>query len=396
MKKKKNLKGNNIVSMEHKIKRIKDKNDCKWVMHIYIDDETNEQYVLMGLQSLKHKEIFIPSPISYFTIYEAGNKTSSQKNAADVIVRFLNFILEKDKDIFDINVELGAEFLSSRNICNKTANFYAAILENFYRFLKDNEIIDFDEKDTSLFMGKYRVSVDKKKKTIQHTLKPEYLPLLFSTASERTPDIELGLYFQIFGGLRASEVVSIEYNDISYTLNDGKITRMSVELKDKVLRPDLEYGNITKVKINRTQEIVVTSDGYLDDLFKKHKDKYKSKNTNCVFIDKNGNPMTSSTYRYRFTTLKNKFIEKLSNSTMEDRSYAIELSSTRWNTHIGRGIFSNNAAKSAKNAAELAAWRGDRSYDSANAYLVDTPDMGEMIEDLMEISLKGNDLNKEE
>jgi integrase len=276
MKKKKNLKGN-IVSMEHKINRIKDKNTCKWVMHIYIDDETNEQYVLMGLQSLEHKEIFIPSPISYFTIYEAGNKTSSQKNTADIIVRFLNFILEKDKDIFDINVELGAEFLSSRNVCNYTAIRYAKILENFYRFLKDNEIIDFDDKNTSLFMGKYRVSVDKGKKNIQHTLKPEYLPLLFTTASEHTPDIELGLYFQIFGGLRASEVVSIEYNDISYTLNDGKITRMSVELKDKVLRPDIEYGDIAKVKINRTQEIVVTNDGYLDDLFKKHKDKYKSK-----------------------------------------------------------------------------------------------------------------------
>lgn len=50
----------------------------------------------------------------------------------------------------------------------------------------------------------------KKIKEIEHILPFKYIPLFLQIASTHTPRISLGIYLQMFGGLRVSEVVNLK------------------------------------------------------------------------------------------------------------------------------------------------------------------------------------------
>ena len=95
--------------------------------------------------------------------------------------------------------------------------------------------------------------------------------------------------------------------------------------------------------------------------------------------------MADFTYRYYFSKVKNKFIERLKESKhAELRHYAIELGTVRWSTHIGRGTFSNIISNISENILEIAQARGDDCLDSSLVYLTDS--------DKMAITLYDNDI----
>lgn len=314
-----------------------------------------------------------------------GNKTTSASMAADVTVRFLNYIhFNICKQTCDITVQDGINYLNSLNVKKDTKNEYAAYMTKFYYFLITNNSLrhmtveDFDytfDKTgrkvlKNLFTGRYIESKKQNPETI-HNIKKEYLYDFIKTAVDVTPDIAFGVFLQCFGGLRKSEVVSLEYKNIGIRSIEGMKT-MQLTLKDKDLREDIATAFIAKCKRNRTQTIFPAFGDMLWVLYDRHKANYKITDCSAVFINQDGKAMTDTTYYQRFRKLKDAFIEKLRNSDCYDaKQYAIYLSSFRWSTHVCRGIFSNLIAESTDNIMEIATMRGDKNLSSALAYLTD-------------------------
>lgn len=120
---------------------------------------------------------------------------------------------------------------------------------------------------------------------------------------DETPDIALGVFLQCFGGLRKSEVVSLEYKNISVTTVGGRETMM-LDLYDKDLREDVQTAFITGCKRNRQQAVLPVYDNLLWELYEKHKKKYQKAGCSAVFVDRNGRAMTEAVYYKRFRILK--------------------------------------------------------------------------------------------
>lgn len=103
--------------------------------------------------------------------------------------------------------------------------------------------------------------------------------------------------------------------------------------------------------------------------------------SDALFVNRNGQSMTGSSYRYHFNKAKNVFITQLRNSINPvDRSNASKLENYEWSTHIGRGIFTNLLAEEATNPYDIALPRGDASIESSIVYQSNTMRMKEKLE----------------
>lgn len=344
---------------------MKKNNNYKWVKHIIkevseLEDGKTEvtQYVVIGRQDLRF-DLFLVSPFTDFILNLPHNKTTTQVAYANVVVPFLNYVYEHpDFEIDKITVQDGIDFLNSLNVTPYTKYLYSCRLETFYIYLQEKGIISFNE-HTPLFKGKYKNIIRSNKKEVIHNLKTEYIPMFINTAIEVVPEIALGVYIQCFGGLRISEVASIEYENISLKCDSAGIRTMVINLTDKDLRPDTEYGFIAKSKKNRKQEIIPAFGDLLYTLYEVHKEKHKQETTDAIFVDEKGLPMTNYTYANKFAKLKKAFIQKLEEAEdFEAQAYAMYLKSYKWKTHICRGIFSNQVANATNSIGEIALWRG--------------------------------------
>ena len=117
-----------------------------------------------------------------------------------------------------------------------------------------------------------------------------------------------------------------------------------LNLRNKNMRDDLKHPVAGgSVKKTRRQAVFPFGGAMTQKIYKMHMKQINPQNKqNALFVNKDGNPMADFTYRYYFSKVKNKFIERLKESKhAELRHYAIELGTVRWSTHIGRGTFSN-------------------------------------------------------
>lgn len=347
-------------------------------------DGSIRQLVSIDIQ-IKNLGISIPTPFNAFLLEYQSRKTSTVAMVASQIARFLNylFIIMEDPitSIDELEFQHGIDFLSMLP-CQKGGKAQCSeYLSKFYYFCKQNgiEIVDFQEEKSNtyqkytqnVFKGRYQVEPQKTADVI-HEIDIAYLTMFFDTARDIAPDIYLGLFFQFAGGLRASEIVSVEYNSIGFIKESGGLA-LSLKLEDKDLRPDLSSAFISKVKRNRIQVVLPIFGDRLEQAYETHKKLYRKDNISAVFIDKNGNPMTVNTYWKRFNRVKKEFIRRLYECPkMEEQMYAIFLESYRWSTHIGRGTYSNIVAQNANSISEIAVMRGDVSLSSSLPYLNDS------------------------
>lgn len=364
-------------------------------------DESIRQLVSIDIQ-IKDLGISIPTPFNAFLLEYQSRKTSTVAMVASQIARFLNYlfiIMENPiTSIDELKFQHGIDFLS-RLPCQKGGKAQCSeYLSKFYYFCKQHgiEISDFKEEPNTypkytknVFKGRYTVEPRKTADAI-HEIDIAYLPMFFDTAKDIAPDIYLGLFFQFAGGLRASEIVSMEYSGIRL-IRDSGVVALSLKLEDKDLRPDLSSAFISKVKRNRTQVVLPIFGDRLEQAYEEHKKLYRKENISAVFVDKNGNPMTVNTYWKRFNRVKKEFIRRLYEcQNMETQMYAVFLESYRWSTHIGRGTYSNIVAQNANSISEIAVMRGDSSLSSSLPYLNDSRSVEKKVQHTFDSFYKGD------
>ena len=344
------------------------------------------QKVYIALANTETGERLI-SPFSDFLNEFAGKKTVTVSLAADIISRFLNYVIfQKNKEMETLTIQDGIDYLNSiaGTAQKSTQEEYARYITKFYAFLVKKGVLkavppedlhytcdkDGYEVLENPFKGRY-ITGSRNDTDLIHNIASEYLDAFIQTARNEVPDIALGIFLQCFGGLRQSEVIYLEYKNIKVKIVNGKKS-IQLSLKDKDLREDLSTAFISACKKNRTQAVLPAFDDLLWELYEQHKEKYQREDCSAIFVDTNGRAMSGEVYYKRFCRLKRKFIERLRNSEDFDaKSYAIYLSSYKWSTHICRGIFSNIVAECTGNIMEIAAWRGDSDLSSALSYLTD-------------------------
>lgn len=381
------------------------KNNYTFTKKIYKsinEDGSIRQLVSIDVQ-IRDVGISLPTPFTAFLLEYQNRKVSTVSMVASLIVRFLNYIFfEMDFAIISIaemTFQNGIDFLSVLPCQSGGKKQYAEYLTKFYYFCKYHEmaeIKDFKERNSStyktytenIFRGRYKVEAKKKVDAI-HEIDMAYLPMFFDTAKDVAPDIYLGLFFQFAGGLRASEVVSVEYSSIRIIKESGNMA-LALKLEDKDLRPDLSSAFISKVKRNRIQTVLPIFGNKMEKAYEIHIKLYRKENVSAVFIDKNGNPMTVNTYWKRFNRVRREFIKRLYECpNMETQMYAIFLESYKWSTHIGRGTYSNIIAQNANNIGEIAVMRGDSSLSSSLPYLNDNRSVGKKVQDTFDFFYRG-------
>ena len=109
--------------MKEKIQRA----DGEHILHrVYITQynmETNE---------------YLISPFSDFLNEFSLNKATSANMAADIVVRFLNYLyFTADKDIYSITIQDTVDFIETRNIQQDTQRCYTSYLTKFYHFVAE-------------------------------------------------------------------------------------------------------------------------------------------------------------------------------------------------------------------------------------------------------------------
>lgn len=359
-------------------------------------NDNERQHVILLLENIE-TGVVIPHPITEFLMQYRDLELSSITQKAYVVEQFLNYLISnldiyKLKNLSDITLKHGEDFLnemadgnlgSEKSIKKDTVKASEDVLKYFFKFIVEKEILNsVSYNDISRYIyttdnGKehirspFSVRYPSKRSMPKLTTLPFSLILPFiDLARIEAPDIAFGIYLEIFGGLRISEIINISRNGIEL-IGRHALNGMNIDLVERNYNKRLKNKNGKGgVKRPRNQYILPIMD-YLCELYENHLELIKDKNnTDAMFINRDGNPMSEKNYRDRFTKLKKKFIQRLADlDEPYYKSYAITLKGKKWNSHICRGVFSQLISDYCKNATEVAVLRGDRSYASVFPYL---------------------------
>lgn len=348
-----------------------------------------KQIAFICLQN-KNSQLEVIHPLTdfIFSNWKFSSYNTQRKHALNV-TSFLNYIIQnkntlKINSIKSLNIIHGEKYLNSlteEGRSRETIKDKERTLTLLYNYLSKNNCLP---NVTSTFLNSYTNTEGKiiqispfsnviypnlTSKNIEHTFPLEHLPLLFEIACLVAKPIVLGLYLQIFGGLRVGEVVNVKRSSIKYKLNGDSVL---VDLKENMFRTDLKDTNGSNyVKKERKQNVIVLQN-WFNQLYDDHLSLYTSK-SGALFVNRDGNAMSAKSYRQYFQKVKKQFILCLKNSNnINDKLLAHHLNINKWSTHIGRGIFSNMLAEYAKNPYEIAVPRGDSSLISSLTYLKGT------------------------
>lgn len=363
-----------------------------------------KKHAIIMLKNEKNgKEIY--HPINQFIIETYRNKSyNSMAGASFKVVSFLNWVLFEKKnpliDLEDLSIECATDFLfhlTEKGNQKITVKRYEDVLYHFYVYLYENNILKRIKREDVLAMReKHFVKLIYNQNSVGeriHDFKTELIIPFIETAFYEANSIALGLYYQIFGGLRMSEVVNVTKSNITNIGAYGEFGQV-LKLENTNLRPDLTTTSGTgAVKKDRRQPIFPYR-RLLKKLYMNHIKKYQNKNVDALFLDRNGNPMSGDSYRKAFKRLQRIFVNNLKkHDDIRISSYGYYLDAMKWSTHIGRGIFSNLMAEYTDNVLAVAVARGDSNLNSSLTYIADTKRIMEKIQQELEILYKGDFLD---
>lgn len=379
------------------INKLKYKFVIKPTFHTKITRSGNEleQLCLIGVIDTVRNRLLI-HPFSEFVLQLKKKSYSTMKNRAETIVRFLNFLLENNykyklTTLADLHKTHGTDYLNHL-VRNERSLLYINTEDNnltkFYYFLADKELLNSISKTEFKFLISNKTQKEikqletlfpdtenpsnKKTKRPLHTLEAELLVLFLELAKKVIPENALGIYFQVMGGLRPSEVCNCTRTGFSLLGQFGEFG-MNVTLQTQYFRAKPNRV-ATSVKQPRVQSIEVFHD-YLPRLFERHIKNYlPTDGTLALFSDNRGQAITLQTYCRNFQKLKKEFIKTLaSSSNPKLQAYAVTLQAIKWGAHIGRGIFSNIVAEITQSPILTKLKRGDKNIKSQERYMENTP-----------------------
>lgn len=356
------------------------------------EPEKDQLCLIVVKHTKKNRELV--HPFSEFVLEFKNKSYNTMKNRAETVVRFLNFILNNNHDyklksFSKLEKIHGEDYLNSlrRNGCSKS---YFMREENnltkFYYFLSKKELLDSDELKEHMFKWeettmrekkiKYLVPIFKDAKQPSskgenkplHNIDEEMLPDFLDLAARITPHIALGIYLQIFGGLRPSEVVTC--STTCATLYGPYGTNgMTLDIRTRYFSKNPTRKSAHS-KRGRIQNIEVFGN-YLPDFYRNHIEKYLPKDdTLALFSNTRGRAMSYSVYYYQFKKLMLAFIGFLESSGNTNwEIFAMTLKTVKAGPHLGRGIFSNLMAEILDDTRLMEA-RGDKNPDSVRPYRV--------------------------
>lgn len=390
------MKQSNIINIDNN-KNIKFITTSAWIDYVYLKNVKVEKkhFAIISLKNIV-KDTHVIHPLSQFIIDNWKNKQyNTQRKHSNNIVQFLNYLVRHRKQLklltlAELQLSHGTQYLNDLSISGvsrDTVKDAERTLTRFYQWLNKINIIDFSnqmnfEKKESQF-GSYIESPFKpiyparRVKEIEHTLPVEYLPLLLEVAISVAKPIALGIYFQIFGGLRISEVMNLRRLQVARRMREGDFI---LKLQNQNFRTDLKEHS--SVKKERSQRVLEVND-WGNSLFRDHIKIYKPQDeTNALFINRDGKAMSQRSYRQYFQKVKEHFIRLLETyGDSEQKLIAQHLRYMKWSTHIGRGTFTNIIAENAENPYEIAHLRGDSNIDSSLTYMVSTERIHKKIEE---------------
>lgn len=356
---------------------------------------------------------YIVHPLTDFILsnwkYKAYN---TQRVHANNLVTFLNFIVfdnvtkAKISSLEDLDLHHASDFLNSLTLSKKsrvTVKSKIRTLTKFYQYLVKKHLLKNLSQDDFIFHPNSRQSSQQYiespfqgvilpvaiRNRQAHMLPENYILPFLETVAKISNPILLGVYMQCFGGIRNGEIVNIRRSDIS-TIGAFAKHGLVVNLVKQQIRlniKDSEGSNY--VKKPRSQVVYAIRD-WLSILYKNHLQNYLPMDeSNALFVNRNGQAMTGSSYRYHFNKAKKEFLKQLRSSTNPiDRNNASKLETYEWSTHIGRGIFTNLLAEEAANPYDIALPRGDSSIESSIVYQSNTLRMKEKLEQRMDLLYK--------
>jgi site-specific recombinase XerD len=361
-------------------------------------EELHKRYSLIGVEDTKNG-VEVIHPLSDFIISNwRGNKYNTQRKRVNEIVPFLNFIKDNYRSIgitsfTELDKHHGTHYLNSLTLEGKaqgTVKDAERTLTKFFVWLSKKELL------RSLTINDFTYSVDqygrkiydspfachypsRKTSNIEHLLPMEYIPLLIEIAILVAKPIALGIYIQIFGGVRVGEIANLKRTQAFVRARKGDFT---FKLEDRDFRKDLRDSAYVKKKRYQT---VMNMNDWLPILMSDHLSLYKPKDeSDALFINRNGQAMSERSYRQYFQKVKDEFIKYLrSQGKTETTIIANHLATAKWSTHIGRGTFTNMIAEYAQTPNEIAQLRGDSSIDSSLSYMSDTDRLRSKIEKKM-------------
>lgn len=346
---------------------------------------------------IKYDNGFIyPSSLSKYIKREFRRKSKSlntQKVAAEVVCKFLNYCLEqikeehkyflvlKEKGMFSLNLAHGSAYISFLSIRNKNEEvsknyvqreiFY---LNRFYKWLHNENIIDISEDllekqdifDASyldtIYPNRHHVSRDKLVDFGQYRY--ELTKDFLSLAKQNYPHCYFAFCLQFFGGLRKGEVVNLKTDSLVY--NDSYAYVM-IRNNSEELFPN-ESNSKNQVKKPRNQGLIRNS--ILNDAYGFHKRYIKrfQNEEKALFVSpRTKKPLNGSSLTTAFNHTKELLLEKLSEENRVNEY--LFLSKRPWSTHVGRGVFTNFCFDKGMTITEVAIARGDSNIQSVIHYI---------------------------
>jgi len=357
-----------------------------------------KQFAVIGLKKLD-TDTHIIHPVTDFILHNwQARKFNTQKKHAFNIVKFLNYLMfnkhsMRIHSMSDLKLADGNKYLNtltSEGHSIGTVKDSERTLTYFYLWLVDKGVIASIDKNSFVKKETIHGSIyyespfqviypERRPPNVEHSFPVKYIPLLLEIAILEAMPIALGVYIQLFGGLRVGEVVNLKRTQVKKRIANGDFL---FEIKDQNFRSDLkDSAGSSYVKRPRNQRIFQIKD-WGESLFNNHIELFKATdNTNALFVNRDGKAMSGRSYRQYFDKLKKCFIEFLKTyGDSEDKILAHHLSIMSWSTHIGRGTFTNMLAEVAENPYDIAFPRGDKSLLSSLSYMARTERLRKKLE----------------
>ncbi|AKP77172.1 Site-specific recombinase XerC [Priestia megaterium Q3] len=393
---------------------MKDSNIKFSVKKALVATNPNDETFLLEYATIviedKKTGFFRPHPLTAFIKDKYSKKDfnyNTQATVAGNVVRFLNWLLIDNRNLYELEsiqemtIEHGVAFLqhmkhteyNGKSRSRETLEKYDLYLTSFYSWLTSKGLIKgrtaekvqentyknrFNDTITqSIFVGRDfslpSNSLTRDEFKLEEFPHPKLITLFLEMTDNIAPDITIGIYMQIFGGLRRGEVVNILESELKIKGPNG-IYSVGTKIGYK---PYLwkRLKDSTKCNVKRNTNIFpFQSIQVIPSLWKpiyvnhmKLLDKYRKVNKyGALFIDRNGNPMSGAVYEKRFANVKKAFLKYVQLNMPEYYSLLINMS---WGTHIGRGTYTNLMARIVTSQSELAILRANTTLEAAIVYL---------------------------